>query len=197
MLVLASKSQARRAMLDAAGITHEAVPANVDEDAAKLAFAAQGLKPRDVADGLAELKAIRVSQRLPDAFVLGADQVLTTPDGRIFDKPASRQDAAEQLLALRGQTHQLISAAVIAQNGQSIWRAVDVARLTVRDFSDAFLGDYLDREWPEISGCVGCYRLEGLGVQLFSRIDGDHFTILGLPLLPLLDFLRVRGVLPS
>ena len=196
-LVLASTSAARRAMLAAAGVAHEAVAANVDEAAAKASLLAQGLKARDMADALAELKAVRVSQRMPGALVLGADQVLAADDGTLFDKPESRDEARGHLRMLRGATHRLISAAVIAENGRPVWRAADEARLTMRPFSDAFLESYLDREWPEIAGCVGCYRLEALGVQLFSRIQGDHFTILGLPLLPLIDFLRTRGMLTS
>lgn len=196
-LVLASTSAARRAMLKAAGVPHEAVAANVDEGAARQAFGAQGLKPRDLADALAELKAVRISQRTPGMLVLGADQMLAAEDGRLFDKPESRADAAAQLDALRGRTHRLLSAAVIAENGVPVWRAADEARLTMRGFSDAFRDSYLNQEWPAVSGCVGCYRLEGLGVQLFSRIQGDHFTILGLPLLPVLDFLRTRGMMAS
>lgn len=197
MLILASQSAARRAMLEAAGVAHEAMAANVDEDAAKQAFRMQGLSPRNLADALAELKALKLSQRHGDAFVLGADQVLATDDGEIFDKPQSREDAVRQLLKLRGKTHSLISAAVIARSGKAIWRAVDEAKLTVRPFSDAFLAAYLDREWPAIAGCVGCYRLEAMGAQLFSKIRGDHFTILGLPLLAVLDFLRIQGELTS
>ncbi len=196
-LVLASTSAARRAMLNAAGVDHEAMAAHVDEEAAKLGFASRGMSARDTADTLAELKAIKISGRLPEAIVLGADQVLATEEGVLFDKPESREEASDQLRALRGKTHVLVSAAVMAQNGAPIWRAVDDARLTVRPFSDAFLDEYLDREWPAIAGCVGGYRLEAVGAQLFSRIRGDHFTILGLPLLPVLDFLRIRGMLTS
>lgn len=197
MIVLASQSTARRAMLTAAGIEHDAMAAHVDEDAAKQAFAARGFGARDVADALAELKAVKISQRLPGTLVLGADQVLAAEDGKLFDKPSSREDAAAQLRVLRGKTHVLVSACVIAIDGQPVWRATDEARLTVRPFSDAFLESYLDREWPAIAGCVGGYRLEAMGAQLFSRIRGDHFTILGLPLLALLDYLRVRGELAS
>lgn len=197
MLVLASTSAARRVMLHAAGVEHDVMAANVDEEAAKAAFLSQGLKAREMADALAELKAVKISQRIPDALVLGADQVLASADGAMFDKPASRDHAVMQLRQLRGNTHSLFSAAVIAQGGKPVWRAVDEAKLTMRPFSDAFLEEYLDREWPTISGCVGCYRLEAMGVQLFSRIRGDHFTILGLPLMEVLDFLRIRGVLTS
>ncbi|API60078.1 septum formation protein Maf [Tardibacter chloracetimidivorans] len=197
MLVLASGSAARTALLTAAGVAHDVMVAQVDEDSAKQAFKERGLQPRDIADGLAELKAVKVSQRRPEALVLGADQILAAEDGGLLDKPGSREEAADQLRSLRGKDHVLISSAVIALGGQPIWRAVDEARLTVRNFSDSFLKAYLDHEWPAISGCVGGYRLEAMGAQLFSRIRGDHFTILGLPLLPVLDFLRVRGELTS
>lgn len=197
MLVLASVSAARRAMLDDAGVPHQAMPPQVDEDAAKQAFRAEGYGARAIADGLAELKAVKLSQRLSGALVLGADQTLNTVDGMLFDKPGSRDEAQAQLVKLRGTTHTLTSAAVIALDGQPVWRAADEAKLTMRDFSNAFLEHYLDAEWPVISGCVGGYRLEAMGVQLFSRIRGDHFTILGLPLLAVLDYLRTRGVLTS
>lgn len=194
-LVLASQSAARRALLAAAGVPHEAVAPQVDEDSAKAALRAEGHDARQLADALAELKALRLSRRLPGAFVLGCDQTLALDDGTLFDKPDGRPGAEAQLRALRGRRHTLTSAAVVCQNGTPVWRAVDTAKLTMRDFSDAFLADYLDREGAAIGACVGGYRLEGLGVQLFARVEGDHFTILGLPLLPLLDWLRVRGVI--
>jgi len=196
-LVLASTSAARRQMLASAGVPHEAIAPRVDELALKESLGARGLGGRETADALAEVKAVKVSQRLPGALVLGADQILATQDRQLLDKPESRDDAAAQLRLLRGSVHKLISAAVIALDGQPVWRAVDQAELAMRHFSDAYLDQYLDREWPEISGCVGCYRLEGMGVQLFSRVRGNYFTVLGLPLLPVLDFLRIRGVLPS
>lgn len=196
-LVLASQSASRRAMLAAAGVPHDAMAAGVDEESAKLSLRAEGLDARALADALAELKATRLSQRLADTLVLGCDSIVATGDGALLDKAGSREEACEQLRGLRGTTHILISAAVICENGRATWRHVDKAALTMRHFSDAFLEDYLDREWPAIGGCVGGYRYEGLGAQLFSRIRGDHFTILGLPLLPLLDHLRIRGVLAS
>jgi septum formation protein len=130
-------------------------------------------------------------------LVLGCDSTVAAADGSLIDKAETRAQSAAQLRALAGTTHKLTSAAVVAQGGIPVWRHVDTAKLTMRPFSDAFLASYLDAEWPAIGGCVGGYRLEGLGAQLFSRIEGDHFTILGLPLLPLLDWLRVRGVIQA
>ncbi|RJF93727.1 Maf family protein [Sphingomonas cavernae] len=196
-LILASQSSTRRAMLEAAGVTFDAMTPGVDEESAKASLRAQGLSARDLADALAELKALRLSQRIPGALVLGSDQTLALDDGTMLDKAADRATAAEQLGQLSGRTHSLYSAAVIAENGRAVWRHVDRARLTVRPLSDAFIDEYLDAEFASIAGSVGCYRVEGRGGQLFSRIEGSHFTILGLPLLPLLDYLRTRGLLTS
>lgn len=195
LLVLASQSAARRAMLTAAGVAHEALNPGVDEEAAKAGLRAEGHNARQLADALAEIKALKLSSRLPGALVLGADQVMVRDDGLSFDKPTSRDEARDQLRALRGTTHRLISAVVICENGKAVWRHIDVAKLTMRTFSDDFLDSYLDDEWPAIAGCVGGYRLEALGIQLFDKVEGNHFTILGLPLLPLLDYLRIRGLL--
>lgn len=194
-LILASQSASRRAMLAAAGVPFEAMAAGVDEEAAKAALAGSG--PRDLADALAELKALKLSARVPDALVLGSDSVVALDDGTLLDKPASREEAREHLLRMSGRVHDLWSAAVIAEGGRPVWRHVERARLHVRPFSTNFVERYLDGEWPAISGCVGCYRIEGPGVQLFSRIEGSHFTILGLPLIAVLDYLRVRGVLAA
>ena len=195
MIVLASTSASRRAMLTAAGVAHEALPAMVDEDAVKASLGE--VAPRDLADALAEMKALKVSQRVPGTLVLGGDSVVAIEDGTLLDKPVDRADAEKHLKLLSGKRHDLYSAAVIAENGRAVWRHVDRARLWVRPLSDAFIHDYLDAEWPAISGCVGCYRVEGPGVQLFSRIEGSHYTILGMPLLNILDYLRTRGQLTS
>lgn len=194
-LILASQSASRRAMLDAAGVAYAAAPARVDEDGVKAAMVGQ--PPRDVADALAELKAIKVSQANPGALVLGSDSLVALADGTLLDKPIDRADAADHLRAMSGGRHDLWSAAVIAEGGRPVWRHVERARLVVRMLSDDFIQSYLDAEWPAISGCVGCFRIEGPGVQLFSKIDGDHFAVLGMPLLPVLDYLRVRGELAS
>ncbi len=196
-LILASQSASRRAMLAAAQVPHEAMLAGVDEETLKAGLRAEGVAPRELADALAEMKATKLSRRHPGRLVLGCDSVVAEANGAPLDKAASRAEAAEQLRRLRGTTHRLFSAAVICLAGAPIWRHVDTARLTMRNFSDDFLEAYLDVEWPAIGGCVGGYRLEGMGAQLFARVEGSHFTILGLPLLPLLDYLRERGELPA
>ncbi|MFK4792575.1 Maf family protein [Sphingobium sp. ZW T5_29] len=197
MIVLASQSSSRRALLQAAQVPFEALSPGVDEDAAKDALRADGLDARALADALAELKALRVSRRVPGALVLGCDQTLSLADGTMIDKAVDRADAERILKLLSGKVHHLHSAAVIVMNGEPIWRHIERVRMTVRPLSDAFITSYLDSEWDQCRWCVGCYRIEGPGAQLFSRIEGSQFAIQGLPLLPLLDFLRIRGVLPS
>ena len=197
MILLASQSASRRALLQAAGVPFEALSPGVDEDAAKEALRADGLDARALADALAELKALRVSRRVPGGLVLGCDQTLSLEDGSMIDKAVDRADAERILRLLSGRVHHLHSAAVIALNGEPIWRHVERVRMTVRSLSDSFIANYLDQEWEQCRWCVGNYRIEGPGVQLFSKVEGSQFGIQGLPLLPLLDFLRVRGVLPS
>ncbi|SLN56326.1 Maf-like protein YceF [Roseivivax jejudonensis] len=195
-LVLASASQIRSDMLRRAGIPHRSEPARIDESAARAGLEAEGAGPRDLADALAEMKARKLAARHPGALVLGCDQILAGPDG-VMAKPETRAEAADQLRLLRGTRHQLLSAAVLYENAEPVWRHVGVARLVMRDFSDAFLDAYLDRNWPDVASSVGAYKLEEEGVRLFSRIEGDHFTILGLPLLELVSYLTLRGDLPS
>ncbi len=197
MILLASQSASRRALLQAAGIPFEALSPGVDEEAAKEALRADGLDARALADALAELKALRVSRRVPGGLVLGCDQTLSLEDGSMIDKAVDRADAERILRRLSGRVHHLHSAAVIALNGEPIWRHVERVRMTVRSLSDSFIANYLDQEWEQCRWCVGNYRIEGPGVQLFSKVEGSQFGVQGLPLLPLLDFLRVRGVLPS
>lgn len=196
-LILASTSPTRMAMLEAAGVPFEARPPRVDEDSLKDGFRQQGITPRDLADALAEAKAVALSRRDPEALVLGCDQIAVTEDGNLLDKPGSREGLRIQLDQLRGSTHKQLSAAVVAEGGRPVWRHVDEARLTMRDFSDDFLDSYVDAEGEASAGCVGGYRIEAMGVQLFSRIEGSHYTILGMPLLPVLDYLRVRAVIAT
>lgn len=192
-LILASKSAARRAVLDGAGVSYEAAGSGVDEDAAKAELLARGATPREVAEDLAERKALAVSRGRAE-LVIGADQTLDL-EGRLYDKVETVAAARERLKSLRGKSHALHSAVVAARGGATVWRETESAVLTMRDFSDAFLEDYLAAEGEAALGSVGCYRLEGPGVQLFSEIRGDYFTILGLPLMGLLDLLRREGVL--
>jgi septum formation protein len=192
-LILASKSAARRAVLDGARVPFEAVGSGVDEDAAKIGLAERRASPRQVAEALAEDKALAVSVRRPE-LVVGADQTLEF-QGQLYDKAETLDAARDRLKTLRGKPHQLHSAVVVAQAGAVVWRETQSATLRMRDFSDAFLEDYLAAEGEAALGSVGCYRLEGMGLQLFSRIEGDYFTILGLPMMGLMDLLRRRGVL--
>lgn len=192
-LVLASASLARRSLLRAAGIAVEAQPAGVDEAEVKASLRSEGATAEAAAEALAEIKAQRVSRRRAGALVLGADQILEC-EGRWFDKPADRTSARAQLLALRGRTHRLVSSAVAVRDGMRLWHHTAEAALTMRPFTDDFLDLYLETAGPDALLSVGAYQIEGLGIQLFSRIRGDYFVILGLPLLPLLDFLRRQGV---
>jgi septum formation protein len=195
-IVLASGSAIRRQLLASAGVMFEVVAADVDEAAITAALLNESdcVDPDHVAGVLARAKAEAVSQVRPDALVIGADQVLAL-GGRLFDKPGTMADARVTLDRLRGRTHDLFSAVVIAEGGSSVWGTTERAGLTMRAFSDAFLDAYLARAGERILKSVGAYELEGLGLQMFERIDGDYFTILGLPMLPLLAALRARGVL--
>lgn len=193
-LLLASSSPVRLQLLRAAGLEVTALSPRVDEDTLRDALLAEGAGPRDIADALAEMKARKIAERHPDAVVIGCDQVLAL--GRaVFSKPASPEDAVTQLQTLRGKTHRLHSAIVVYQNAEPVWRHVGVADLAMVDLSDAYLADYVSRNWQSIRHAVGCYKLEEEGVRLFSAITGDYFTILGLPILPLLAWLRTRGMI--
>ena len=193
-IVLASNSASRKAMLDAAGIAFEAVGADVDERALEAEM--EDAEPAEVAQALAAAKAAAVSATLPGALVLGSDS-LVEHAGRRFDKPASRADAAAHLRAFSGGTMTLHSAAALARDGQILWVGSDFARLRFRALSEAFIETYLDAEWPAVAQCVGVFRIEGPGVQLFDSVMGDQFTVLGMPLLPVLDALREEGALPA
>lgn len=195
-LVLASQSAGRIVMLNAAGVAVEAFPAQVDEDSIKSSLTDAGAKPRDIADTLAEAKARKVSRKMLTSLVLGCDQICVGADGHIFDKPETPDDARAQLSRLSGSVHRLISAAVICEQGAPVWRVVDTAQMTMRPLSAQFIDDYVNAYWDEIRHCVGCYRIEAEGAQLFASVSGSHFTIVGMPLLPVLDYLRLRGLLP-
>ncbi len=195
-LILASGSEIRANLLRNAGIDFTVQKARVDEEAVRAALHAEEASPRDIADTLAELKAQRVAAKNPQALVIGCDQVLAVGQTTL-NKPQSPQDALAQLKMLRGQKHQLLSAAVIYGAGKPQWRHVGVVRLHMRDASDAYLADYVDRNWDSIRHAVGAYKLEEEGVRLFTRIEGDYFNVLGLPLLELLSYLTLRGTLPA
>lgn len=193
-LVLASGSATRAALLRAAGLDFTAQPAPVDEASLKEAARAEGIPPADAAILLAEAKAMRIARREPEALVIGADQLLVC-EGAWFDKPEDLAGARAQLQALRGRTHTLFTAMVLWRHGQRVWQHVATPRLTMRDFSDSFLDRYLALEGEAVTHSVGAYRLEGPGIQLFRAVEGEHSAILGLPLLPLLGFLRQHGAL--
>ena len=193
-LILASQSASRRIMLRAAGVDFEAVSAEIDEEAVKLKL--HGLAAKDMAAALAEAKALSLSS-ISDALILGCDQTLECESGDMLHKAESLDELAAQLRALSGVTHQLHSAAVVVENGAVVWRATESVSLKMRALSDAFITTYVRDHGAEVLGCVGGYQIEGAGVQLFEKIKGSHFAILGLPLLPLLGFLRVRGMMTS
>lgn len=194
MIILASKSASRRAMLEAAGVAHEASPADLNERALEASLTDSD--PSEVALTLARAKAAALAGRHPGRIILGSDSLVTV-DGKRFDKPADRAAAAQHLRFFSGRTMYLHSAAALVRCGETLWHHADMAELKVRELSDGFIESYLAAEWPEVSHCVGVFRIEARGVQLFESIKGDQFTILGMPLLPLLGALRDLGELPS
>ena len=191
-LILASGSSIRRQMLEDAGVEFEVVRPDVDEDAAK----AGQTEPGKIAGDLAQAKAVAVSGSRPDDWVIGSDSVVAA-GGRLFNKPASREEAGEHLRFFSGKTMRLTSGVALARDGRADWSHVETAELQVRELSDEFIDSYLEAEWPEVGHTVGVFRMEARGVQLFEGIAGDHFTILGMPLIPLLNALRQRGILSS
>ncbi|HKX78585.1 MAG TPA: Maf family protein [Novosphingobium sp.] len=194
MIVLASQSASRKAMLEAAGVPFEAIPAHVDERAVEVVLGEAA--PDAIALALAEAKALEVSRRLPERLVLGSDSLIEV-DGRRFDKPKSREEAAAHLRFFSDRTMRLHSAAALARRGECLWRDHAVALLRMIDLSEAFIQEYLSHEWPAVAGCVGVFRIEARGVQLFESIEGDQFTVLGMPLLKVLGALRGLGELTS
>lgn len=195
-LILASQSKIRAELLKNSGLDVESLAARVDEEALRAALEAEGASPRDQADALAEMKAEKIARRHPEAWVIGCDQVLDFK-GRVFGKPTDIDAARAQLLALRGQAHKLLSAVVLYESGRPVWRHVGEVRLTMRDFSSAYLEDYLARHGASLLDSVGGYKLEAEGVRLFSEVQGDYFTVLGLPLVALLGYLSQRGMIPA
>lgn len=191
-IILASGSTIRSQMLRQAAVEHIVQIARIDEETITASLLAEGATPRDIADALAEMKASKVSDKNPGALVIGCDQVLDH-GGRLLHKPQSREDALAQLMAMRGDRHTLLSAAVIYENGKPLWRHIGQVRLRMRDASDTYLQDYVARNWDSIRHAVGAYKLEEEGVRLFSRIEGDYFNVLGMPLLEILNYLTLRG----
>ncbi|WP_257546225.1 Maf family protein [Sphingopyxis sp. DBS4] len=196
-LLLASQSSGRAAMLRAAGLSFETTAAHVDEEALTTSLLAAGQTPRNIADALAEAKAVKISSRLPGVTVIGADTTLALGDGSMLTKPADPAEAADHLRRMAGTRHRLFSAVVAARDGAPIWRAVGEAKLWMRPLSDAFIADYVARHWDSIRWTVGCYEIEGAGVQLFDRVEGDPWTIIGMPMLPLMAWLRATGIAPQ
>ena len=195
-LLLASGSETRLTLLKNAGLAVTALPPRIDEVTIRAALEAEGAHPRDIADALAEMKARKISEKHQEALVLGCDQVLEF-DRRTYGKPDTPESALAQLRMLRGQKHRLLSALVIYDHGKPVWRHVGRADLTMRHFSDDWLEGYVARNWESIRHAAGCYKLEEEGIRLFSAIEGDYFTILGLPILPLLQWLELRGFIDA
>ncbi|GAA6165558.1 Maf family protein [Pelagimonas sp. KU-00592-HH] len=195
-IILASGSEIRATLLRNAGIAFDVEVAKVDEEMLRMGLEAEQAPPRDIADALAEAKAAKVARKNPDALVIGCDQVLDF-EGQVFSKPKNVEDARDQLKALRGKRHTLLSAVVIFHEREPVWRHIGMVRLQMRDFSDAYLEEYLERNWESIRWSVGGYKLEEEGVRLFHRVDGDYFNVLGMPLIEVLNYLMVRGDLMS
>lgn len=193
-LILASSSKSRQKMLQNAGVRFESSPVRVDEDAIRMSLIAEDAKPRDIADTLAEFKARRCAEKNPGTLTLGGDQILAL-QGEVFAKPKDRKHAADQLQQMSGKTHHLYSSAVMYEDAKPVWRHTGSARMVMHTLTPAQIDAYLDRAWPKVSGSVGAYHAEDLGAQLFSRIDGDWFSVLGMPLLEVLSYLRLREML--
>ncbi|MFK7939586.1 MAG: nucleoside triphosphate pyrophosphatase [Roseovarius sp.] len=195
-IILASASQIRHQLLTQAGIAHQVIPARIDEEMIKSALLAEAAPPRDIADTLAEMKARKISEKHSDAMVLGCDQVLSF-DNAILSKPRDPNDLRDQMTAMQGKSHQLLSAIVLYEGAKPVWREVAQVTLTMRPLSQAYLNSYIDRNWHSVQHSVGGYKLEEEGVRLFTKISGDYFSVLGLPMLGLISYLTQRGVLSA
>ena len=195
-IILASESSARKNLLQQAGVHFKCVAAKIDEDAIKNSLHSEGAKPNEIVDTLAEYKALRVANNFPNDIVIGSDQILVC-NSIILSKVRTFDEAKKTLTFLKGKSHQLLSAAVIYENNKPVWRTVSRAQLFMRDFSDSYLDEYINTSNENILSSVGCYLLEDKGIGLFNRIQGDYFTILGFPLLEVLNFLRTREILKS
>ena len=196
LLTLASTSETRARLLRAAGLEVEVVAPRIDEESLQASLAASGVTPRDMADALAEAKAAKVAARLPGARVLGADQTAEV-EGMLLTKPATPEAARDQIARLAGGRHKLYAAAVLFEDGRPVWRHVQEVRLQMRPLSPDYIESYVTRHWPAIGGSVGAYRIEEEGARFFTRVEGDHFAVQGMPLLPLLDFLATRGLIAT
>lgn len=192
-IILASGSETRADMLRRARVPFEIAIPRIDEEAVRRALEAEGAKPRDVADALAELKARRIAEKRPEAVVIGSDQVLDL-NGEVLSKPETPEEAVIQLARMQGKRHMLLSAAVVIENGQVVWRHVGQVRIRMRELTPAFIESYVNRNWDSIRYSVGGYKIEEEGVRLFSSIEGDLFTILGMPLIELLNYFVLRGL---
>lgn len=195
-IILASASSIRRTLFENAGVPVQTDVARIDEQSIKASLLAEGAKPRDIADTLAEMKARKIASKNPQALVIGCDQVLDF-EGALLSKPRSQDEAIDQLSKMKGKTHKLLSAAVIYEDNKPVWRSVGQVRIHFGQPSDTYLADYVARNWDSIQHSVGAYKLEEEGARLIARLEGDYFTVLGLPLLDILSYFSLRGIIAT